>query len=50
VPLFVHVLVPSLEVVVRAASVSVDGSTELATKIDALLGAGACTVEHAGRA
>jgi len=50
VPLFVHVLVPSLEVVVRAAAVSVDGSAELAAKIDALLGAGACTVEHAGRA
>ena len=49
VPLFVHLLVPSLEVVVRAASVSVDGSAELAAKIDALFGTGACTVEHAGR-
>jgi DNA polymerase-3 subunit alpha len=49
VPLFVHLLVPSLEVVVRAAGVSVDGSPELTTKIDALLGPGACTVEHAGR-
>ena len=50
VPLFLHVLVPSLEVVVRAAAVSVDGSAELAAKIDALIGPGACTVEHAGRA
>ena len=49
VPLFVHVLLPSLEVVVRV-SVSVDGSPELTTKLDALLGTGACTVEHAGRA
>jgi DNA polymerase-3 subunit alpha len=49
VPLFVHLLVASLEVVVRAAGVSVDGSPELTTKIDALLGPGACTVEHAGR-
>jgi hypothetical protein len=50
VPLFVHVLVPSLEVVVRAAGVSVDGSKELAAKIEALLGPGTVTVEHAGRA
>jgi DNA polymerase-3 subunit alpha len=50
VPLFVHVLVPSLEVVVRAGSFSVDGSAALAAKIEALLGPGACTVEHAGRA
>jgi DNA polymerase-3 subunit alpha len=50
VPLFVHVLVPSLEVVVRAASVSVDGSAELSAKIEALLGPGTVTVEHAGRA
>jgi DNA polymerase-3 subunit alpha len=50
VPLFVHVLVPSLEVVVRAAVVSVDGSPELAAKIEAVLGPGTVTVEHAGRA
>jgi DNA polymerase-3 subunit alpha len=50
VPLFLHVLVSSLEVVVRAASVSVDGSAELAAKIEALLGPGTVTVEHAGRA
>jgi DNA polymerase-3 subunit alpha len=49
VPLFLHVLVSSLEVVVRAASVSVDGSAELAAKIEALLGPGTVTVEHAGR-
>jgi hypothetical protein len=50
VPLFVHVLVPSLEVVVRAAAVAVDGSAELAAKVEGLLGPGTCTVEHAGRA
>ena len=50
VPLFVHVLVPSLEVVVRAGGVSVDGSAELTAKIEALLGPGTVTVEHAGRA
>jgi DNA polymerase-3 subunit alpha len=50
VPLFLHVLVPSLEVVVRAAAVSVDATAELTGKIEALLGPGACTVEHAGRA
>jgi DNA polymerase-3 subunit alpha len=49
VPLFIHVLVPSLEVVVRAAGIAVDGSAELAAKIETLLGPGACTVEHAGR-
>jgi DNA polymerase III subunit alpha len=50
VPLFVHVLVPSLEVVVRAGAVSVDAGTELTGKIEGLLGAGAVTVEYAGRA
>ena len=50
VPLFVHVAVASLEVVVRAAGVSVDASAELVGKIEALLGPGTVTVEHAGRA
>ncbi|MBM4441276.1 MAG: DNA polymerase III subunit alpha [Candidatus Rokubacteria bacterium] len=49
VPLFVHVLVPSLEVVVRAGAVSVDGSAALTEKLEALLGQGAVTVEYAGR-
>ncbi|HYE89858.1 MAG TPA: OB-fold nucleic acid binding domain-containing protein, partial [Terriglobales bacterium] len=49
VPLFVHVLVPSLEVVVRAGAVSVDGSAALTGKLEALLGQGAVTVEYAGR-
>ena len=50
VAIALSLFVPSLEVVVRAAAVSVDGSAELAAKIDALVGPGACTVEHAGRA
>jgi len=50
VPLFVHVVVASLEVVVRAAGVSVDASAELVGKIETLLGPGTVTVEHAGRA
>jgi DNA polymerase-3 subunit alpha len=50
VPLFVHVVVASLEVVVRAGGVSVDGSPELTGRIEALLGPGTVTVEHVGRA
>jgi DNA polymerase-3 subunit alpha len=50
VPLFVHVPVPGLEVVVRASGVSVDASAKLTGKIEALLGPGTVTVEHAGRA
>jgi DNA polymerase-3 subunit alpha len=50
VPLFLHMLVPSLEVVVRAGGVSVDASTAMTEKIEALLGPGSVTVEHAGRA
>jgi DNA polymerase III subunit alpha len=50
VPLFVHVLVSSLEVVVRAAGISVDASPALIAGIEALLGQGAVKVEHAGRA
>jgi DNA polymerase-3 subunit alpha len=50
VPVFVHVLLPAAEVVVRARGVGVDASRELAAKLDALLGAGATVIDHAGRA
>jgi DNA polymerase-3 subunit alpha len=50
VPLFLHVQVPSLEVVVRAGGVSVDASSAMTEKIEALLGPGTVTVEHAERA
>jgi DNA polymerase-3 subunit alpha len=50
VPVFVHVLLPAQEVVVRARSVSVDASPELVTKVEAVLGAGTVVVERAGRA
>ena len=50
VPLFLHVQVPLLEVVVRAGGVSVDASSAMTEKIEALLGPGTVTVEHAGRA
>jgi len=49
VPVFVHVLLQGVEVVVRSRSVSVDASPALVAEVDALLGPGAMTVEHAGR-
>jgi DNA polymerase-3 subunit alpha len=50
VPVFVHVLFPAQEVVVRARGVAVDATAELCEKIEARLGPGAARVEHAGRA
>jgi DNA polymerase-3 subunit alpha len=50
VPLFVHVQVESLEVVVRAAAVSVDASPTLTEKLREVLGPGTVTIEYAGRA
>lgn len=50
VPLFVHVLLPTSEVVVRARAVSVDAGQELLAKLEALLGPGAAVIDHAGRA
>jgi DNA polymerase-3 subunit alpha len=50
VPLFLHVQLEGLEVVVRAAGVSVDASASLCDKLHELLGPGAVTVEYAGRA
>jgi len=50
VPVFVHVLLPTTEVVVRARGVSVDVTKELIAKIEELLGAGATAIDYAGRA
>jgi DNA polymerase-3 subunit alpha len=50
VPVFLHVVLPSHEVVVRARGLTVDASPELRGKLDALLGPGAVTIEHAGSA
>jgi hypothetical protein len=50
VPVFVHLLLASSEVVVRARAVSVDAGQELVAKLEALLGPGAAVIDHAGRA
>jgi DNA polymerase III subunit alpha len=47
VPVFVHVVVPGLEVVVRSRGVSVDASAALTSKVEALLGAAALTIDYA---
>jgi DNA polymerase-3 subunit alpha len=49
VPVFVHVLLPATEVVVRAGNVSVDVTTDLVARLEELLGAGATAIDHAGR-
>jgi DNA-directed DNA polymerase III PolC len=50
VPVFVHVLLPTTEVVVRARGVSVEANPDLVARLEELLGAGAATIEYAGRA
>jgi hypothetical protein len=50
VPVFVHVLLPHTEVVVRARSVSVDVTKELVARLEELLGPGTTVIDHAGRA
>ena len=47
VPVFVHVLVPGLEVVVRSRGISVDAGAALNEKVRALLGPAALTVDYA---
>ncbi len=49
-PVFVHLLLPEQEVVVRAKGLSVDPSATLSSKIDSLLGQDSVLVEYAGRA
>jgi DNA polymerase-3 subunit alpha len=49
-PVFVHVLLPDQEVVVRATGVAVSPDPAMAAKVEALLGPGGILVEYAGRA
>jgi len=50
VPVFLHLLLDAQEVVVRARGLSVDGSQELVAAGETTLGAGAISVDYAGRA
>ena len=50
VPVFVHVLLPTTEVVVRARGLSVDASKDLVARLEEMLGAGAAAIDYAGRA
>ena len=50
VPVFVHVLLPTTEVVVRARGLSVDASKDLLARLEEMLGAGAAAIDYAGRA
>ncbi len=50
VPVFVHVLLPGREVVVRARAFTVDPAPPLLERLAALLGPTATVVEHAGSA
>jgi hypothetical protein len=47
VPLFVHLLLPEQEVVVRVKGLGVDPAPDLMTKVEALLGQGSILVEYA---
>jgi DNA polymerase III subunit alpha len=50
IPVFLHLLLDAQEVVVRARGLSVDGSRELVAEGETVLGPGAISVDHAGRA
>jgi DNA polymerase-3 subunit alpha len=50
IPLFLHVLLPEQEVVLRVKELAVDPGPELVTKVEGLLGEGSILVEYAGRA
>jgi DNA polymerase-3 subunit alpha len=49
-PLFVHVLLPEQEVVLRVKELGVEPAPALVAKVEALLGPGSILVEYAGRA
>jgi hypothetical protein len=49
-PLFLHVLLPEQEVVLRIKELAVDPDADLVSKVEGLLGAGSILVEYAGRA
>jgi DNA polymerase III subunit alpha len=50
VPVFLHLVLGGQEVVVRTRGLSVDGSKELVTEGETLLGPGSVSVDYAGRA
>jgi DNA polymerase-3 subunit alpha len=50
VPVFLHLVIGGQEVVVRTRGLSVDGSRELVTEGESLLGPGSVSVDYAGRA
>jgi hypothetical protein len=47
VPVFVHVLLPQHEVVIRVRALAVDGSAELLAALEARFGPGAIRVDYA---
>jgi DNA polymerase-3 subunit alpha len=49
-PLFLHVLLPAHEVVLRVQEFTVDPAADLVAKVEGLLGPGSILVEYAGRA
>jgi hypothetical protein len=49
-PLFLHVLLPEQEVVLRVKALGVHPAPDLVAKVEGLLGAGSILVEYAGRA
>ncbi len=49
-PLFLHVVLPEQEVVIRVKELSVEPDPAMAAKVEALLGQGSILVEYAGRA
>ena len=49
-PLFLHVLLPEQEVVIRATELAVEPDTAMSAKVEALLGQGSMLVEYAGGA
>jgi DNA-directed DNA polymerase III PolC len=50
IPLFLHVLLPEQEVVLRVKELGVDPAPGFVTKVEGLLGPGSILVEYAGRA
>ncbi len=50
VPVFLHLLLPGQEVVVRARGLSVEAGAELVARLEALLGPMAASVDYAGSA
>jgi DNA polymerase-3 subunit alpha len=49
VPVFLHVLLPAVEVVVRARGIGVEPGPPLVAAVEAILGAGTIVIEHSGR-